>query len=98
MGENIVDTVEHTHDADPSILNQDNSTATSSSHPASSAPSSSRSTPPTATEVIPFDRVQKLEVHMATLINHVKPFMHNSIMKSKNRLEKSVDKKGEQKI
>ncbi|KAG5594815.1 hypothetical protein H5410_036047 [Solanum commersonii] len=55
------------------------------------APSSSWSTPQLGATVVPLDRVQKLEAQMATLLNHIQPWMQKSIAESEARMERRME-------
>uniref|UniRef100_M1DIP8 Integrase core domain containing protein n=1 Tax=Solanum tuberosum TaxID=4113 RepID=M1DIP8_SOLTU len=59
----------------------------------SHAPSLSRATPSLGSIAIPLARVQKLETEMATLLQHMKPWMQRSIMESEARMEQIIDQK-----
>uniref|UniRef100_M1BAY4 Integrase core domain containing protein n=1 Tax=Solanum tuberosum TaxID=4113 RepID=M1BAY4_SOLTU len=55
------------------------------------APSSSRATSSSGSAVVPLARVQKLEAQMATLLQHVKPWIQRSISKSEVRMERWME-------
>lgn len=70
FGENFANTVEQAQGDDPSIPEHADPTPTSSTHAASRAPDSFRSTSP-AEAAISLAKVQKLEAQMATLLHHI---------------------------
>uniref|UniRef100_M1E166 Integrase core domain containing protein n=1 Tax=Solanum tuberosum TaxID=4113 RepID=M1E166_SOLTU len=70
----------------------------SSSQKATYASSSSRATPLSGTTMIPLARVQKLDGQMATLLHHIKPWMRKLIAESKERVEKRMEAKMNQKV
>uniref|UniRef100_M1DHI9 Integrase core domain containing protein n=1 Tax=Solanum tuberosum TaxID=4113 RepID=M1DHI9_SOLTU len=58
---------------------------------ASTAPSSSWSTPQLGAIVVSLTRVQKLEAQMATLLDHILPWMQKSIAESEARMERRME-------
>uniref|UniRef100_M1DXJ9 Integrase core domain containing protein n=1 Tax=Solanum tuberosum TaxID=4113 RepID=M1DXJ9_SOLTU len=64
----------------------------------SQAPRSSRATPSSGSTVILLSRVQKLEAQMATLLQHVKPWMQRSIKESEARVEQMMEQMMDQKV
>ena len=88
LGENLPDTVAHDKQATQATSPPTNTTLVQSITGSSTAPSSSRST--TFRALVPLIRVQQLEAQMATLLHHIQPWIHRSIAKVEERLERNI--------
>uniref|UniRef100_M1DDK9 Integrase core domain containing protein n=1 Tax=Solanum tuberosum TaxID=4113 RepID=M1DDK9_SOLTU len=87
LGTDLADTVGQAQGGDPIIPDHADTVPGSSFQAASMAPSSFRSTPQLGSTIVPLARVQKLEAQMATLLQHIQPWMQNSIAESEARIE-----------
>ena len=94
LGDNLDDTVVQPHTA---LQAASTDTIPVESIPGSStAPSSSRSAHFPA--LVPLAKVLKLEVHMATLLHNIHPWMNRSIVEAKELLERRMVQQIERKI
>uniref|UniRef100_M1DR12 Integrase core domain containing protein n=1 Tax=Solanum tuberosum TaxID=4113 RepID=M1DR12_SOLTU len=79
LGANLVANVEQMQGEESTSPATTEDAPASPSSAASQGPSSSKATPSSGYVVMPLARVQKLETQMATLLQHVRPWMQRSI-------------------
>ena len=85
LGENLADTVEKAQAATLATSEPTDSTPVESIPGGTTAPISSPFTP--SATLVSLARVQKLEYKMATLLNHIHPWMQRSIVEAKECME-----------
>ncbi|TMW83857.1 hypothetical protein EJD97_000592 [Solanum chilense] len=96
LGDNMDDTVAQDRTTMQDASETTDTTPVEYIPSSSTAPSSSRSALfPT---LVPFSRVQKLEAQMATLLNHIQPWMQRSIAEAEEHLERRMVQHTERKI
>uniref|UniRef100_M1DFS1 Integrase core domain containing protein n=1 Tax=Solanum tuberosum TaxID=4113 RepID=M1DFS1_SOLTU len=90
LGAYLVADVEQMEGADPTPPATTDDAPASQTQSASQTPSLSRATSSTGSAILPFAHVQKLEAQIATLLQHVKPWMQRSISESETRMERRI--------
>lgn len=93
----MADIVEQAHGADPVTSHSTITALVNSTSGTSRAPSSTRSTPPSAA-FVSLARVQKLGATMPTLLHHIQPWMERAIADAENRIERKVDQAVNQRL
>lgn len=89
LNENMADMVYLAQGFDTATSKPIDTTPAYLAHAAYQAPSSSRSTPLSAT-LVPLARVMNFEAQMATLMHYIQPWMLNFIVEAKDWIEKRV--------
>lgn len=88
VGENLEATVEQAQQTNPATYDQINTYPVESISGARNNPRSSLQT--TTATLVPFGRVQKLEVQMASLLHHIQPQKQSSISEAKEWIERMM--------